>query len=249
LHLVNIDDAPALETASIHKLRRRIAFICQQFRCRRSSSQPELPARGVKWARSNEKVARPKFWCDRSRLQRPPSLGLRRQDLLPCAPALTLPHSLPPVLSVPKLDAWVICRHLTITSYYTFRNLSIFTSVLQTFDTVSYIFFADNYAAMGNIQWPYLILHKAWSVLIQHSQKWIGRFRLFIRTSNVESKSDREPLHTEGISNGKWTFALSKNFDSHEGQICKSHLLEIFGNNGIRQCQFDTQTWDRQNHK
>jgi hypothetical protein len=138
-----------------------------------------------------------------------PLLG---QDLLRYALALPLPHSLPLVLSVSKLDTWVIWRYRMIKSHYIFRNLSIFTSLLQTFDSVADVLSADSYAAMANTQWPYLTLHKAWSLLIQHSQKWIGRFCLFVRISKFESKNDREPPHIDGIMNGKGNFSLSRKF-------------------------------------
>jgi hypothetical protein len=74
------------------------------------------------------------------------------QDLLPCALALTLLHSLPPVLSVPKLDTYVIWRYRMIKSQYIFRNLSIFRSLLQILGTVSEVLSADNYAAMASTQ-------------------------------------------------------------------------------------------------
>jgi hypothetical protein len=63
--------------------------------------------------------------------------ALSRQDLLPCALALRLPHSLPLVLSVQKLNTWIIWRYRIVKSHYIFRNLSIAKSLLQTFDTLS----------------------------------------------------------------------------------------------------------------
>jgi hypothetical protein len=75
-----------------------------------------------------------------------------RQDVLPRELAPMLPQSMPPVFSVSKLDSWVTCRCRMIKSHYIFRNLSIFASLLQTFDTVSDVLSADNDAAMANTQ-------------------------------------------------------------------------------------------------
>jgi hypothetical protein len=67
---------------------------------------------------------------------------------------------MPPVFAVSKLDPWAAYRYRMVKPYYIFRNLAMFTSLLQTFDTVSDVLPADNSAAMAKTQRAYLILHR-----------------------------------------------------------------------------------------